>query len=985
MAVEQACQHNLKSITIRCDSDYVVKGITNWVDKWIKNNWTRSGRSKEPVLNRDLWEKLVLVTNSEDIVIKWEHVKGHSGVHGNEEADRLAILALSENEQPVLKPQSDISAVETHKAQSQSDIPLVETYKAQSDIPQKVETLQKEVERLTTREKNQTFEITRLTNLEDKLKSKISELETGEFCTHKAQELEETYKAQELQEMMNALTKGIDKRLSETLHGLESNLTANIYSMYNSEKEARERALHTEKEFITEQKRVVSEDLVITKKKVETLQKEVERLTTREKNQTFEITRLTNLDDKLKSKISELEAGELGTQQKNHVKELEQEISTIRRQLEDQTDSASQIQNLLTKIAKLEDDLTQKDSSIAELMAKRLEQQQKQSTQLEEVISLKNHTGSMEDEKLLFVNKINDLQKQTTLQQQQIKEMEGLTFEKQRLVSCNEKMTEQIASHLSNIRKLTEEKVSLQHKFTTFEPEDLQKQTTLQQQQIKEMEGLTFEKQRLVSCNEKMTEQIASHLSNIRKLTEEKVSLQHKFTTFEPEGNTDGSQNTVKTPVNQMPILFKGPQHFLSNFYECPHECKINIFGKQFKTGEHAYQYRKAIYHEDFELAEQVLMAENAHNAKSLGNDIHNCNQGWQERKTEFMENIVGKKITGCPHITQKLINTDSAPLIEDVRSSPFWGSGPDGNGNNVLGKILEKERAKLLNNTHSSPVSTEAKLSSSLMSADAKPSRPQILLIGNSQINDIDVNKVTHQVTISKHLAFTIEEAKEHSDTTQYNEFDLVILHLVTNDVKKHSADQCVYQLCELIEIMKEKGAHKIVISVLSSRQDSKALELKTQQVELSLQEIFTKDNQVTICNHELDDTHATFKEDGVHLTRYGTICLAAGLRTTIQNELKLENIRSKKTLRKSGPPRFKQWNNATNNSATNGQQWMYPSAFRHIGQRQGDRNHRPQMELRNKGYSHHHYKDDNQHYSHYYQDGGYQHQPKNELNNVS
>ena len=90
-ATEQACEENIKSLIIRSDSEYVVKGMNSWIHKWMENSWTRS-RTKEPVLNRDLWEKLLSTTASLDV--KWKHVKGHCGIKGNEEADSLAVAAL---------------------------------------------------------------------------------------------------------------------------------------------------------------------------------------------------------------------------------------------------------------------------------------------------------------------------------------------------------------------------------------------------------------------------------------------------------------------------------------------------------------------------------------------------------------------------------------------------------------------------------------------------------------------------------------------------------------------------------------------------------------------------------------------------------------------------------------------------------------------------------------------------------------------------
>ena len=81
----QALQ-NEKNITIYSDSAYVVNGITRWVKGWAKNNWRTS--QKEQVLNQELWQKLIKLT--EHKVINWKIVKGHSGTAGNERCDVIA-------------------------------------------------------------------------------------------------------------------------------------------------------------------------------------------------------------------------------------------------------------------------------------------------------------------------------------------------------------------------------------------------------------------------------------------------------------------------------------------------------------------------------------------------------------------------------------------------------------------------------------------------------------------------------------------------------------------------------------------------------------------------------------------------------------------------------------------------------------------------------------------------------------------------------
>ena len=75
-------------ITIYTDSQYVQKGITEWIFKWKKNSWKTS--AKKPVKNSDLW--ILLDQLNEIHEISWKWVKAHAGNKFNEQADRLAVL-----------------------------------------------------------------------------------------------------------------------------------------------------------------------------------------------------------------------------------------------------------------------------------------------------------------------------------------------------------------------------------------------------------------------------------------------------------------------------------------------------------------------------------------------------------------------------------------------------------------------------------------------------------------------------------------------------------------------------------------------------------------------------------------------------------------------------------------------------------------------------------------------------------------------------
>jgi len=80
------------NIRITTDSNYVVKGMTEWLPGWIKRNWVNS--RKKPVLNRDLWEKLLKLSTPHRVEWKW--VKGHHGHKENERCDEMARKAIQQ-------------------------------------------------------------------------------------------------------------------------------------------------------------------------------------------------------------------------------------------------------------------------------------------------------------------------------------------------------------------------------------------------------------------------------------------------------------------------------------------------------------------------------------------------------------------------------------------------------------------------------------------------------------------------------------------------------------------------------------------------------------------------------------------------------------------------------------------------------------------------------------------------------------------------
>ena len=75
-------------VVLHLDSEYVRKGITEWIHGWKAKGWRTA--SRQPVKNVELWQRLDALVQGGGHRIDWRWVKGHSGDPGNERADALA-------------------------------------------------------------------------------------------------------------------------------------------------------------------------------------------------------------------------------------------------------------------------------------------------------------------------------------------------------------------------------------------------------------------------------------------------------------------------------------------------------------------------------------------------------------------------------------------------------------------------------------------------------------------------------------------------------------------------------------------------------------------------------------------------------------------------------------------------------------------------------------------------------------------------------
>jgi len=110
-AVKDAREQGFKKLTVMTDSEYVVKGMNNWIKAWMREDWRKA--SGGTVRNRRIFLLLWVACKQMDSVV-WRHVPGHSGHLGNENAhllaergSQLALKKLQQGELPKICVEND--------------------------------------------------------------------------------------------------------------------------------------------------------------------------------------------------------------------------------------------------------------------------------------------------------------------------------------------------------------------------------------------------------------------------------------------------------------------------------------------------------------------------------------------------------------------------------------------------------------------------------------------------------------------------------------------------------------------------------------------------------------------------------------------------------------------------------------------------------------------------------------------------------------
>jgi hypothetical protein len=132
-----------------------------------------------------------------------------------------------------------------------------------------------------------------------------------------------------------------------------------------------------------------------------------------------------------------------------------------------------------------------------------------------------------------------------------------------------------------------------------------------------------------------------------------------------------------------------GPHGAFSNFAKFG----VALDGAWWPTAEHFFQAQK--FH-DPAYREKIRRASTAKQAADLGRTrIVPLRPDWDEARVEVMRRVVTAKFETHPALRELLLSTGNRPLVESAPGDAFWGVGPDGVGENRLGRLLEELRAR--------------------------------------------------------------------------------------------------------------------------------------------------------------------------------------------------------------------------------------------------------------------------------------------------
>ncbi len=178
----------------------------------------------------------------------------------------------------------------------------------------------------------------------------------------------------------------------------------------------------------------------------------------------------------------------------------------------------------------------------------------------------------------------------------------------------------------------------------------------------------------------------------------------------------------------------------------------------------------------------------------------------------------------------------------------------------------------------------------------------PRVLIIGNSHIHGIDKERLIPRARVAKLMAFTMEEVEDHLKYLT-DPPECVVIHVITNDIKKHGNPQvCAEYLYSMVDYYATKfPGTNFVISLGLPRLDDLTLNMKTEIVNALLKDLISRSSaNVQFCDNSnfvrngIPQRHL-LAIDRYHLSPDGTRLLASNLRCKVELTLNMRHRRSR------------------------------------------------------------------------------------------
>ncbi len=123
----------------------------------------------------------------------------------------------------------------------------------------------------------------------------------------------------------------------------------------------------------------------------------------------------------------------------------------------------------------------------------------------------------------------------------------------------------------------------------------------------------------------------------------------------------------------------------------------VDIWGMRFSTVEHAFQWRKFADTEP-DIASAILRAQSPWAAIQINRTLGQgrLSSNWSETRAEVIEELLGAKAAQHEDVRNCLRMTGGRKIVENHPTDSFWGSGPEGDGENIMGVLWMKIREEL-------------------------------------------------------------------------------------------------------------------------------------------------------------------------------------------------------------------------------------------------------------------------------------------------